>query len=132
MGRKRSCRSLEAPRAPVGRYAPSSISSTMGNAGVEGPCVHPRHIAVLVLGILTVLSCVNASEDSVSAQLRTLRNQVDGLLERRQEDFRVLEETIRQSVDKSSEVVVLKKEVEKLRYVLSFCINSIKSCKYYI
>jgi len=72
-------------------------------------------LAALVVSLL-IVSCVSADDgESVSEALRTLRSQVEGLLERRQEDVRVLEDTIRESVDKSIEVVGLKKEVEKLR-----------------
>lgn len=105
VGRRRSCRSLEAPVV-------SSLSA-MVTAGASGLCVRPRYVAMLVLAALVLV--VRCEEENVSEVLRTLKAQVDGLLERRQEDFRVLEETIRQSVDKSAEVVALKKEMEKLR-----------------
>lgn len=93
-----------------------SGSSTMSNPGARGLCVRPRCVAMLVL--VALASVVRCEDENISEVLRTLKSQVDGLLERRQEDFRVLEETIRQSVDKSSEVVALKKDLDKLRYVV--------------
>lgn len=70
----------------------------------------------LTLVCVLFLAQVSTGDDlSVDEQLRTLRSQVEGLLERRQEDFRILEETIRQSVDKSSEVMSLRHELDKIR-----------------
>ncbi|EEB18093.1 hypothetical protein Phum_PHUM500990 [Pediculus humanus corporis] len=47
--------------------------------------------------------------------VRTLKSQVNALLERRQEDFNILEESIRRSLDKNSELATLRKDLNDLR-----------------
>ncbi|XP_063224737.1 protein scabrous [Bacillus rossius redtenbacheri] len=67
--------------------------------------------AVLSVLVVAVVSAATQLEDEV----RALRGQVTALLDRRQEDYRLLEESLRSSLDKNSELSALKAEVESLR-----------------
>ena len=68
---------------------------------------------VILVVIQLVVNC--SASDDLSETVRTLKAQVNALLERRQEDYRILEESLRKSLEKSSELSALRKEVTTLR-----------------
>ena len=55
------------------------------------------------------------NDNNVRDTVRSLKSQVNALLERRQEDFNILEESIRRSLDKNSELATLRKDLNDLR-----------------
>lgn len=62
-----------------------------------------------------VLASTTDDNDNLRDVVRTLRGQVNALLERRQEDFNILEESLRRSLNKNSELATVKTEMEELR-----------------
>lgn len=77
----------------------------------------------LCLIVLTVRAFDSDNNESLEDVVRTLKGQVNALLERRQEDFRILEESIRHSLDKNSELATVKSELDELRYYKNFVIT---------
>lgn len=55
---------------------------------------------------------------SVEDEVQTLKAQVNALLQRRQEDYNQLEESLRKTLDKNVEINNLKNEIRELRWVL--------------
>lgn len=52
---------------------------------------------------------------SVEDEVQTLKSQVNALLQRRQEDYNQLEESLRRTLDKNIEISNLKNEIKELR-----------------
>ena len=67
----------------------------------------------LVVVLAFVVNC--SASDDLSDTVSMLKAQVTALLERRQEDYRILEESLRKSLEKNSELSSLRKEVTSLR-----------------
>lgn len=66
--------------------------------------------------VVCVLMCaLCAHADSLESSIKTLNARLDNLLEKRQEDYRLLEESLRISLEKNSQLASLSSEVQSLR-----------------
>nr|CAD7588806.1 unnamed protein product [Timema genevievae] len=63
------------------------------------------------------LSSCRGDDESLEDVVRTLRGQVSALLERRQEDYKLLEESLKNELEKNSQLSSLRDEVETLRRI---------------
>nr|CAD7433421.1 unnamed protein product [Timema monikensis] len=72
-----------------------------------------------LLVMSTVLASCRGDDDSLEDAVRTLRGQVSALLERRQEDYKLLEESLKNELEKNSQLSSLRDEVETLRREVS-------------
>ncbi|XP_017884324.1 protein scabrous-like [Ceratina calcarata] len=54
-------------------------------------------------------------DESIDDAIRSLREQVNALLEHRQQDYNALEESLKRAMEKNTELFVLKNEVKQLR-----------------
>ncbi|XP_034254306.1 uncharacterized protein LOC117653058 [Thrips palmi] len=72
-------------------------------------------IAVVLAVVLAVAAAEMEAEESLQDTVKTLKGQVSALLERRQEDYRLLEQSLRNTLEKSSELAALKTDLDKLR-----------------
>lgn len=72
-------------------------------------------VSCAVCSVIVFSVAVQSDDENLRDDLRTLRGQVNALLERRQEDFNGLEESIRRSMNKNSELATIKTEMEELR-----------------
>lgn len=70
-------------------------------------------VVLLVLGVAALAQ--EEAEESLQDTVKTLKGQVSALLERRQEDYRLLEQSLRHSLEKNSELASLKADLDKLR-----------------
>lgn len=75
-----------------------------------------QHLKWLVL-IYVVSALCNAEQLSgeLASTLKLLREQVKALLDRRQEDYNALEESLKQAMEKNTEFTILRNEVKQLR-----------------
>lgn len=55
------------------------------------------------------------AEETLEDVVKTLRGQVSALLERRQEDYHLLEQSLRHGLEKSSELAALRADLDRLR-----------------
>lgn len=62
----------------------------------------------------TLIAGTWADEDFKST-IKLLQEQVSALLDHRQEDYNALEESLKRSMEKNTELIVLKNEVKQLR-----------------
>jgi hypothetical protein len=90
---------------------------------VKMKCVNRRVLSVVFVvfcsTFLSALASLSAdNSESLEDVVRTLRGQVNALLERRQEDFKILEESIRHSLNSNSVIADVRREVDMLRLVL--------------
>jgi len=67
-------------------------------------------VLLVVVGLSVVLC-----DDSVEDMVKSLKSQVTALLANRQEDYRMLEQSLLQSIQKNNEVALLRAEVDRLR-----------------
>ncbi|KAK3921264.1 Protein scabrous [Frankliniella fusca] len=84
----------------------------------------PAWCARLVLAALLAAAAAVAAvpaepEETLEDVVKTLKGQVTALLERRQEDYRLLEQSLRHSLEKSSELAALKEDLDRLRSSMS-------------
>ncbi|KAL0279838.1 UNVERIFIED_CONTAM: hypothetical protein PYX00_001314 [Menopon gallinae] len=70
---------------------------------------------VFVLFVVLSARAFDSDNESLESVVRTLKGQVNALLERRQEDFRILEDSIRRSLDKNDGLSSVKSELDELR-----------------
>lgn len=54
-------------------------------------------------------------ENDVSDAIRSLREQVNALLDHRQQDYNALEASLKRAIEKNTELFVLKNEIKQLR-----------------
>lgn len=55
------------------------------------------------------------ADEDVSDAIRSIREQVNALLDHRQQDYNALEESLKRAIEKNTELFVLKNEVKQLR-----------------
>lgn len=70
---------------------------------------------VFIVLVVCVLCAAVGSADDLKQTLLTLQARVDTLLERRQDDYKLLEESLRISLEKSADTTLLKAEVQTLK-----------------
>lgn len=54
-------------------------------------------------------------DENVSDAIRSLREQVNALLDHRQQDYNALEASLKRAIEKNTELFVLKNEIKQLR-----------------
>ncbi|XP_043524634.1 protein scabrous-like isoform X2 [Frieseomelitta varia] len=69
---------------------------------------------LLRVTLLLVVGIVHGDEN-VSDAIRSLREQVDALLDHRQQDYNALEASLKRAIEKNTELFVLKNEIKQLR-----------------
>lgn len=82
---------------------------------------------VIIIAIVNLVGAVPQDED-LSSTVKFLQEQLNVLLEHRQEDYNALEASLKQSMEKNTELLLLRNEVKSMRYVFdsfSFCIYTI-------
>lgn len=62
----------------------------------------------------TLIAGTCADED-LNSTIKLLQEQVSALLDHRQEDYNALEESLKRSMEKNTELIVLRNEVKQLR-----------------
>lgn len=65
--------------------------------------------------IVVVVRCETQGDENVSDAIRSLREQVNALLDHRQQDYNTLEGSLKRAMEKNTELFVLKNEVKQLR-----------------
>lgn len=55
------------------------------------------------------------ADENISDAIRSLQEQVNALLDHRQQDYNALEESLKRTMEKNTELFVLKNEVKQLR-----------------
>lgn len=60
------------------------------------------------------------SNQELSHTVKFLQEQVQALLKHRQEDYNALEESLKQSMEKNTELLILRDEVKQMRQVAKF------------
>lgn len=72
--------------------------------------------ALVVVLLLTSRVCRSRSADKdLAATVKLLQEQMSALLDHRQQDYNALEESLRRSIDKNTEISVLKNELQQIR-----------------
>ena len=74
---------------------------------------------LLRVPLLLVVAMVAREEvhgdENVTDAIRSLREQVDALLDHRQQDYNALEASLKRAIEKNTELFVLKNEMKQLR-----------------
>lgn len=70
-----------------------------------------------LLSVITVNTLIagTCADEDLSSTIKLLQEQVSALLDHRQEDYNALEESLKRSIEKNTELIVLKNEVKQLR-----------------
>jgi hypothetical protein len=73
-----------------------------------------------ILWLLSAIITVNAliagtRAENLNNTIKLLQEQVSALLDHRQEDYNALEESLKQAMEKNTELIVLRNEVKQLR-----------------
>lgn len=68
----------------------------------------------VIIAVNTLIAGTRADED-LNSTIKLLQEQVSALLEHRQEDYNALEENLKRSIEKNTELIVLRNEVKQLR-----------------
>lgn len=68
----------------------------------------------VIIAVNTLIAGTRADED-LNSTIKLLQEQVSALLEHRQEDYNALEESLKRSIEKNTELIVLRNEVKQLR-----------------
>jgi len=74
-----------------------------------------------ILWLLLAIIAVNAliagtrADENLNNTIKLLQEQVSALLDHRQEDYNALEESLKQAMEKNTELIVLRNEVKQLR-----------------
>lgn len=69
-------------------------------------------LSVIIANMLIVGTC---ADEDLNNTVKLLQEQVSALLDHRQEDYNALEESLKQSMEKNTELIVLRNEVKQLR-----------------
>lgn len=73
---------------------------------------------IIVLVFILRISTIRAiSNDELSITVKLLQEQVNALLDHRQEEYNALESSLKRAIEKNTELIVLKNEVKQLRFV---------------
>jgi len=67
-----------------------------------------------IIAANTLITGTRADED-LNSTIKLLQEQVSALLDHRQEDYNALEESLKQAMEKNTELIVLRNEVKQLR-----------------
>jgi len=67
-----------------------------------------------IIAANTLIAGTRADED-LNSTIKLLQEQVSALLDHRQEDYNALEESLKQAMEKNTELIVLRNEVKQLR-----------------
>lgn len=67
-----------------------------------------------IIAANTLITSTRADEN-LSSTIKLLQEQVSALLDHRQEDYNALEESLKRSMEKNTELIVLRNEVKQLR-----------------
>lgn len=76
---------------------------------------------VNVLWLLSAIIATNIliagthADDNLGNTVKLLQEQVSALLNHRQEDYNALEESLKEAMEKNTELIVLRNEVKQLR-----------------
>lgn len=68
-----------------------------------------------LLSLLLLLATFVHGDENVSDAIRSLREQVNALLDHRQQDYNALEASLKRAIEKNTELFVLKNEIKQLR-----------------
>ncbi|RZF42981.1 hypothetical protein LSTR_LSTR013295 [Laodelphax striatellus] len=83
-------------------------------------------VVYLCSGVLngsTLLGDDDGEGNNLSETVKVLKSKVDALFDRRQEDFRLLEEAFRTTLEKNLDLVSLREEVARLNYPHNFLLS---------
>nr|KAF7426977.1 hypothetical protein H0235_006671 [Vespula pensylvanica] len=83
--------------------------------GTPGVGEHLLHIAIAMLKTTNGVTTVPLNNENLANTVKLLQEQVNALLYHRQEDYNALEESLKHAIEKNTELIVLRKEVELLR-----------------
>lgn len=64
---------------------------------------------------VTALIAGTRADENLRSTIKLLQEQVSALLDHRQEDYNALEESLKQAMEKNTELIVLRNEVKQLR-----------------
>jgi len=67
-----------------------------------------------IIAVSTLIVGTRADEN-LNNTIKSLQEQVSALLDHRQEDYNALEESLKQAMEKNTELIVLRNEVKQLR-----------------
>lgn len=73
---------------------------------------------LVLLSWMTLISAARSetpASENVSDAIRSIREQVNALLDHRQQDYNALEESLKRAIEKNTELFVLKNEMKQLR-----------------
>lgn len=70
---------------------------------------------LLSMIIANMLIVGTRADEDLNNTIKLLQEQVSALLDHRQEDYNALEESLKQSMEKNTELIVLRNEVKQLR-----------------
>lgn len=73
-----------------------------------------RLLLSAIIAACTLIAGTRADED-LNSTIKLLQEQVSALLDHRQEDYNALEESLKQAMEKNTELIVLRNEVKQLR-----------------
>ena len=73
-----------------------------------------HRVLLLLLTLLIIGDCAVIQEDLAST-VKLLQEQVAALLDHRQEDYNALEDSLKRTMEKNTELIVLRNEIKQLR-----------------
>ena len=76
-----------------------------------------HRVLLLLLTLLIIGDCAVIQEDLAST-VKLLQEQVAALLDHRQEDYNALEDSLKRTMEKNTELIVLRNEIKQLRWVI--------------
>lgn len=72
-------------------------------------------LLLLLSAIIAALIAGTGADEDLNSTIKLLQEQVSALLDHRQEDYNALEESLKQAMEKNTELIVLRNEVKQLR-----------------
>lgn len=75
------------------------------------------NLLLLLSAIVTANTLIvgTRADEDLNSTIKLLQEQVSALLDHRQEDYNALEESLKQAMEKNTELIVLRNEVKQLR-----------------
>lgn len=73
------------------------------------------NLLLLLSAIIATLIAGTRTDEDLNSTIKLLQEQVSALLDHRQEDYNALEESLKQAMEKNTELIVLRNEVKQLR-----------------
>ncbi|XP_076286127.1 uncharacterized protein LOC143211902 [Lasioglossum baleicum] len=74
-----------------------------------------RFLSFIVVVTVIAVGEIRGDDENASDAIRSLQEQVNALLDHRQQDYNALEESLKRAMEKNTELFVLKNEVKQLR-----------------